>query len=81
MDMQDCRHTHLIVFKDAGKRLRCRYCHLTLKPDELVHDYCPECFENGGQKHDAFDEIPMTGRDATHYRCEDCGSVLTPFNV
>jgi uncharacterized Zn finger protein len=47
----------------------------------LVHDYCPECFENGGQKHDAFDEIPMTGRDATHYRCEDCGSVLTPFNV
>ncbi|MEJ2154471.1 MAG: hypothetical protein P8X96_03995 [Desulfobacteraceae bacterium] len=79
--MQKCRHAHLIVIRDVGQRLRCRFCHLTLKPDELVHGYCPECFESAGQKRDAFDEVPKSGQGETRYRCEDCGVVLNPFNV
>jgi predicted RNA-binding Zn-ribbon protein involved in translation (DUF1610 family) len=78
--MHDCRHTHLVLLKDAGTRLRCRFCHLTLKPGELLHGYCPECYEIDGQKRDEFDEIPAQGQGETHYRCEDCGVVLTPFN-
>lgn len=79
--MQKCRHTNLVILKDAGQRLRCRFCHLTLKPDELVYGYCPECFESAGKKHDEFDAVALAGRDETRYRCEDCGAMLNPLNA
>lgn len=77
--MDGCGHSHIIVVQDTIKRLRCRYCHLTLKPDELVHGYCPECYETLGQKRDDFEEVAAPGDDDVSYLCEDCGAALMPL--
>ncbi len=79
--MDACAHSHIVVVMDSIRRLRCRHCHLTLKPNELVHGYCPECYEIDGQKRDEFEEIQAPGGDETSYRCEDCGALLTPSNT
>ena len=79
--MDACSHSNIVVVMDRVQRLQRRYCHLTLKPDELVHGYCPECYETDGHKRDEFEEIPDTGRDKPFYRCEDCGAALTPSNT
>jgi len=79
--MDGCGHAHIVVVMDTAERLRCRYCHLTLKPVELLHGYCPECYETLGQKRDDFDKVPASEQDTTAYRCEDCGAVLTPSNT
>lgn len=80
--MEGCRHPHILIVKDVSQRLRCRHCHLTLKPDELVHGYCPECYEADGKKHDDFEEIPASSQDNNPiYRCEQCGVELKPSNL
>lgn len=79
--MDECPHTHLMIITERDKRLRCRFCHLTIKANELEHGYCPECFESSGLKRDDFEEVGPLGGGATLYRCEDCGVRLTPFNA
>ncbi len=80
-EMDACSHSNIVVVMEGLQRLRCRHCHLTLKPDELVHGYCPECYETDGRKRDDFEEIPDTGGNTPSYRCEDCGAALTPSNT
>lgn len=79
--MNECPHLHLVVRNHRPVRLRCRFCHLTLKEDELLNGYCPECFETSGKKRDAFDEILLSEAGDSAYRCEDCGVVLAPANT
>lgn len=78
--MKECPHLHLLILNQSPVRLQCRFCHLTLKRDELDRGYCPECFETTGKKHDDFDEIVLPGEGTVNYRCEDCGIILAPFN-
>jgi predicted RNA-binding Zn-ribbon protein involved in translation (DUF1610 family) len=78
--MKECRHLNLLILNQSHVRLRCRFCHLTLKKDELNHGYCPECFDTTGKKHDDFEKIVLKREETVTYRCEDCGVILTPLN-
>jgi Zn finger protein HypA/HybF involved in hydrogenase expression len=75
--MTDCRHANLLVITENSDRLRCRYCHLTLKSEELRDGCCPECLEVTDRKRNDFDKIE-TEQKKVQYRCEDCGAMLTP---
>jgi len=69
-----CNHTHILVINQSS--LRCRHCHLTIKPEDLQDGYCPECFEVDGQKRDDFEKIESTLKSSVRYRCEQCGEML-----
>jgi ribosomal protein S27AE len=72
--MTECRHTHLVLLPQSRKRLRCRRCHLTLTPEELGGDYCPECFETSGARHNDFEVLEWL--EEARYRCEQCGALI-----
>ena len=74
--MHPCSHNNLMQLPEAEKKLRCQHCHLTLKPDELNQDYCPECFERSGDKRYDFKTIVAKEPASTKYRCEDCGIII-----
>jgi hypothetical protein len=69
-----CRHHNLSLIPDAGLRLRCRHCHLSITVDELAGGCCPECFEQSGQRYKEFEEVATD--DITRYRCEECGIIV-----
>jgi predicted RNA-binding Zn-ribbon protein involved in translation (DUF1610 family) len=72
--MNECRHHQLVLLPQNHKRLRCRRCHLTLTAEELGSDYCPECFETSGIRHDDFEALEWT--EEARYRCEQCGAAI-----
>jgi len=72
--MNSCSHNNLVLLPQQRGRIRCRHCHLTMKSDELVSKYCPECFESSHKKQYDFEEIEDI--DTTQYRCEDCGVLI-----
>jgi predicted RNA-binding Zn-ribbon protein involved in translation (DUF1610 family) len=74
--MTSCKHITLVLLPEKKNMLRCRHCHLTIKPDDLGSSYCPECFETGGVKRYDFEEIAAEGADTARYRCEDCGLMV-----
>ena len=74
--MPPCNHSNLILLPDPKKRLRCRYCHLTIAADEIGAGDCPECFEKYGEKRSDFEEIVLKETRKTQYRCEDCGAII-----
>jgi hypothetical protein len=65
-----------MVITENVQRLRCRHCHLMIKPEELAGGYCPECFEAEGKKRDDFEEVPAADNGRVRYRCEDCKAWL-----
>ncbi len=71
-----CSHLKLVLLPENESRLQCRYCHLTIKTDDLGEDYCPECFEISGRKQYNFKEIPAVETGTVKYRCEDCGIII-----
>jgi len=73
--MTSCKHSILALLPEKKNLMRCRYCHLTIKADDLGEGYCPECFETRGEKQYDFEEIAAeTGK--ARYRCEECGVVI-----
>jgi RNase P subunit RPR2 len=72
--MTECDHRNLVLLTDTAKRLRCRYCHLTIRADEVKAGYCPECFESSGKKRAEFE--PVDTPAATRYQCEACGEII-----
>ncbi len=74
--MTSCDHSTLILLPDKENMLRCRHCHLKIKPDELGESYCPECFEVDGSKRYDFEEIAAAAAEIDRYRCEDCGAII-----
>ncbi len=74
--MKACHHAHLTLLPEASKRLRCRYCHLTIKAAELTRGYCPECLESEGKKRYDFEEIEAEKSGKARYRCEKCGAII-----
>ncbi len=79
--MSPCSHSRLSLLPQETKRLRCRQCHLTIKPDDLEADYCPECFERDGVKRSDFEEVASEENGVIRYRCELCGAVITTEKV
>ena len=75
--MSACPHKHLLLLAAGGRRVRCRHCHLTIKPDELDGGYCPECYEVHGVRRQDFEEIAEKRTETVQYRCEDCGAIIT----
>jgi hypothetical protein len=65
-----------VLLPPEKSRLRCRRCHLTIKPEELDAGYCPECFETDGTKTDDFEKVAAEGGGAIRYRCESCGTII-----
>lgn len=76
--MDRCDHKHLIVLPESTPRLRCRRCHLTIKPEELADGCCPECLEKTGRCHDDFETVETQAHSVTRYRCEQCGAMMNP---
>ena len=76
--MGQCPHKHLLVVTEASERLRCRRCHLTIKPEEVMDGCCPECYEQTGRRYDDFERINIAEQAATRYRCEQCGAMMNP---
>lgn len=74
--MTACNHKNLVLLPGAKRRLKCRYCHLTLMPDEREGGYCPECYETSGQKHYDFETIETPEGGKIRYRCEDCNAII-----
>ena len=74
--MNSCKHNVLTLLSNNSKRLKCRHCHLTIKPDELKEGYCPECFEAYGKKRYDFEEIDLETDNITQYRCEECHAII-----
>jgi rubrerythrin len=74
--MSQCTHPTLELLPEPKKTVRCRRCHLTIARDELPEGYCPECFENSGTKRYEFDDVVVSGKTPTRYRCEECGVVF-----
>lgn len=75
--MTPCNHQNLVLLRQEHGRVRCRHCHLTIKPSELVTRYCPECFEASGNRHYDFEEILTGESETTRYRCEVCGIMIS----
>ena len=74
--MSSCPHRELILLPQEKEKLRCRHCHLVIRIDELGEGYCPECFEETGERRREFDEVKQTEGEATRYRCAACGMVI-----
>ncbi len=75
--MDRCSHKKIVLLPQEKNRLRCRHCHLTIKPDDLDTGYCPECFERDGVKRDDFDEVASEDNGVVRYRCELCGAIIS----
>jgi predicted RNA-binding Zn-ribbon protein involved in translation (DUF1610 family) len=71
-----CRHRKLVLLPAEKKRLRCRRCHLTIKPEDLDAGYCPECYERDGTRSEDFEEVGAEEDGAARYRCESCGAII-----
>ncbi|MFO8048372.1 MAG: hypothetical protein R6U29_04995 [Desulfosudaceae bacterium] len=74
--MDNCPHKNLVLVPPPAPRWRCRHCHLTIKPEELEEDYCPECYAETGQKRSDFEELEAEDQPEVCYRCEDCGAII-----
>ncbi len=74
--MSSCKHSILDLLPVKKNVLRCRYCHLTIKADELGESYCPECYEINGNKQFDFEEVAKGDNGRAKYRCEDCGLIV-----
>jgi predicted RNA-binding Zn-ribbon protein involved in translation (DUF1610 family) len=74
--MPTCKHKNLILEKQA-KKVRCRYCHLTIDEKELGSGYCPECEEVYGVRRRDFEAVKTKNEGEVIYRCEDCGTLIT----
>jgi len=75
--MSSCNHTTLELLPERKKRVRCRYCHLTLAVEDLQDGYCPECFDASANKRYEFDEVKSPEEPTARYRCDDCGAIIT----
>jgi predicted RNA-binding Zn-ribbon protein involved in translation (DUF1610 family) len=74
--MTVCKHSVIALLPEKKNLLRCRHCHLTIKADELVTGYCPECFEVSGRKQCDFEEMAVEEKGPARYRCEECGVII-----
>ncbi|MBU2510362.1 hypothetical protein KJ966_03455 [bacterium] len=74
--MSDCLHKNLVLIIENSNKLRCKTCHLTITPEELGNNHCPECYEATGKKQYDFEEIITNHSDVSQYRCEDCGVII-----
>jgi hypothetical protein len=74
--MEACNHLHLELLPANKKRVRCRFCHLTIKADEIGDGFCPECFETHGEKRYDFEYIEAPEAEMVRYRCEGCGIIV-----
>jgi predicted RNA-binding Zn-ribbon protein involved in translation (DUF1610 family) len=74
--MTSCVHNNLVLLPVEKRRMRCKYCHLTIKSDELGKSFCPECFETGSEKRYDFEEVAEAEAGVQRYRCEDCGLII-----
>jgi len=74
--MAECSHQNLVLLPGAKRKVQCRHCHLTILVDDLVDDYCPECYEADGWKRYDFETVASQGSDAIRYRCEQCNAVI-----
>jgi rubrerythrin len=72
-----CKHTALEFLPARKRTLRCRHCHLTLDGEELGDGYCPECYDQSGERRYDFDELEALDDGAAKYRCEKCGAIIT----
>jgi predicted RNA-binding Zn-ribbon protein involved in translation (DUF1610 family) len=75
--MASCTHQHLVLLPGHSPRVRCRHCHLTINKEELGNSFCPECFESSGRRRADFEPVEHPAEEATRYRCEDCGVLIT----
>lgn len=75
--MSNCTHRNLLLITQPKNRIRCRHCHLTLKPDELKQRWCPECYESSGKKRTDFEEVIEAKSSGAAYLCEDCGAFIS----
>lgn len=75
--MTQCNHKNLTLIPPQTGKLRCCQCHLTIDPEELNKDYCPECYESRGMKQYDFEKLEPEDDGKTRYRCEDCGAIIT----
>ena len=73
--MVSCKHTALEFLPARKRTLRCRHCHLTLDGEELGDGYCPECYDQSGERRYDFDELEALDDGAAKYRCEECGAI------
>ena len=74
--MHSCSHSNLMQLPEPEKRLRCRHCHLTIISGELKNGFCPECFEQSGDKRYDFETIDGDKPEVSKYKCEDCGVII-----
>ena len=74
--MTSCGHSTLTLLPHQKNRVRCRHCHLTIKTDDLVQDFCPECYEIKGVKRKDFEEVASPDAADTRYRCDACGAII-----
>jgi transposase-like protein len=47
---------------------------LTIKEEELNNNYCPECYDSRGIKHNEFETIET--KENIRYKCEDCHYII-----
>ena len=74
--MAVCKHQKLILLAPQGKKVRCRYCHLTIDEQELADGCCPECYEVYAVKRRDFDQLEPEGNGKARYTCEECGIII-----
>lgn len=74
--MSRCPHKTLVLLRDAGRKVRCRACHLVISADELDGGFCPECYEVRGERRRDFEAVAREPDPVTRYRCEACGVII-----
>jgi hypothetical protein len=74
--MSHCLHKSLALIKERSDKLRCKTCHLTITPEELGENYCPECFDASGVKRYDFEKLELAPSNVSQYRCEGCGVII-----
>lgn len=71
--MTTCNHHNIVLLAATKHKVRCRRCHLTIDPEELGDNPCPECYEVHGIKQFDFETVKDGKAGMVRYRCEDCG--------
>ena len=74
--MTSCKHSSLILLPEKGCRVRCCNCYLTIESSELDDGFCPECFENHGEKRYDFEGVKSEPVERARYQCEECGVII-----
>ncbi len=74
--MTECNHSQIVLLPEKKTLLRCRHCHLTIKPEDLGEKCCPECFQEQGAKRYDFEEVAPIEKETARYRCEKCGIII-----